>query len=119
MSVVLTMYYVASNQTVYRISVVCATGGGKYPNNRLPILILDTFLTLLRKSGSRIIISSRPHLRQQLQDALNDTYMLEIFANEHDIRNYIPARLHQKENKNADVEKMSRIGQKCTRSVIP
>ena len=70
--------------------------------HRLEIL---TFLTLLRKSGHRILISSRPHLRQQLQDELSDTSTLEISADEQDLRNYIITRLDQKGNKNVDLER--------------
>lgn len=47
----------------------------------------------LKNHGYRLLISTRPHLEHQLQNALLDSVIFTITANEFDLRNYITTRL--------------------------
>jgi hypothetical protein len=53
--------------------------------------VLELFAHL-QQSGYRLLISSRPHLHESLNQ-LSDRQSLEVCANESDLRNYIIARL--------------------------
>jgi hypothetical protein len=58
----------------------------------------------LQQSGYRLLISSRPHLLQNLRDQLEDTEVMDIYADESDLKNYIKTRLREKGNKDQHLE---------------
>lgn len=66
--------------------------------------ILDLFGHLQQTGPYRMLISSRPHLLQNLRDQLKDTRTLEIYANKSDLKNYITKRLHEKGVKDANLK---------------
>lgn len=63
-----------------------------------------TFVSQLQKWGCRILMSSRPHLRNSLEEQLDDTLIIETKADEQDVRNYISCKLDQCGNNNPEVE---------------
>lgn len=62
------------------------------------------FLSQLQQLNYRLLISSRLHLRQQLQDRLSDTQIIQVSADELDLKLYITTRLDQKGNRNIEVK---------------
>jgi hypothetical protein len=60
-------------------------------------------LAHLQQLGYRLLVSSRLHLQQLLQDNLTNTHNFEISANELDLKNYIITRLNQRGNKNNEL----------------
>lgn len=59
----------------------------------------------LQQSGYRLLISSRPHLLQNLRDQLKDPEIMDIYADESDLENYIKTRLHENGNKDQTLER--------------
>ena len=65
--------------------------------------ILSLFRDLL-SFGSRLLISSRPHLTK-LQDTLIAAQTINITASDADLQSYILARLKEEKNKDSELER--------------
>ena len=57
--------------------------------------VLELIVGLQQSPNSRILISSRPHLRQILLDALKKIEVLDIYADEADLKNFITIKLRK------------------------
>jgi NACHT domain len=58
----------------------------------------------LQRSTYRLLISTRPHLLENLREQLEEIQTLEIYANESDLKNYIMTRLSEKRNKDINLQ---------------
>jgi hypothetical protein len=67
---------------------------------------LDHVLELFSKlqNSCRLLISTRPHLVQNLRDKISDTNIIDIHGEINDMGNYVTGRLRMAKNCNSTLE---------------
>jgi hypothetical protein len=86
-----------SKSRIYAVFDALDECNDKYQQNMLSLL------TLLEKSGFKLLISTRPHLHID-QDQLNSVQTVIIEADATDLKNYVLTTLTVKKNSNRELE---------------